>query len=176
MHRLFVALRPPRAMREALLGLMGGVANARWQTDSQLHLTLRFIGEVAPRTADDIADALATVRHPRLRFALDRIGQFDRNGRLDTLWVGITPADAVTTLHHKIDRRIVALGLPSEGRAYHPHITLARFGRQKGQPASLFEAAPVPRVEGECDSFCLYESRLGHEGASYAVVARYPLG
>ena len=45
MHRLFVALRPPRATREQLLDAMGGVPGARWQSDDQLHLTLRFIGE-----------------------------------------------------------------------------------------------------------------------------------
>lgn len=176
MHRLFVALRPPPPMRQALLALMGGVVNARWQDDSQLHLTLRFIGAVDPRTAEEVAAALASVRHPPIRIALDRIGQFDRKGRLDALWVGVTPAEAVAALHHKIDRLLVSLGLPSEGRAYHPHITIARFGRHHGTPINLFEGAPVPRVEALFDSFCLYESQLGHDGATYSIVERYPLG
>src|SRR3546814_10503522 len=61
MHRLFVAIRPPAAIRKALLSIMGGVEGARWQSDDQLHLTLRFIGEVDRHRADDIAAALATV-------------------------------------------------------------------------------------------------------------------
>jgi len=46
MHRLFVAIRPPAAIRAILLGAMGGISGARWQSEDQLHLTLRFIGEV----------------------------------------------------------------------------------------------------------------------------------
>ena len=52
MHRLFVAIRPPRADPRALLGLMGGVRGARWQSEDQLHLTLRFIGEVDRHLAE----------------------------------------------------------------------------------------------------------------------------
>ena len=58
MHRLFVAIRPPAEIRRALTALMGGVAGARWQDDDQLHLTLRFIGEVDHHRAEDIAAAL----------------------------------------------------------------------------------------------------------------------
>src|SRR5687768_8380838 len=61
MHRLFVGLRPPPAIRARLLALMGGVTGARWQDDSQLHLTLRFIGEVERPRAEDIATALSNV-------------------------------------------------------------------------------------------------------------------
>ncbi|MEC7933242.1 MAG: 2'-5' RNA ligase family protein, partial [Pseudomonadota bacterium] len=59
MHRLFVAIRPPAAIRSLLLSLSGGVEGARWQDDTQLHLTLRFIGEVDRHRANDIADLLA---------------------------------------------------------------------------------------------------------------------
>ena len=57
MHRLFVALRPPVPVRDHLLDLMHGVEGARWQSDDQLHLTLRFIGEVDRHQASDIAAA-----------------------------------------------------------------------------------------------------------------------
>ena len=60
MHRLFVAIRPPRAVRQRLLAIMGGVRGARWQSDDQLHLTLRFIGEVDRHLGDDIHAATAS--------------------------------------------------------------------------------------------------------------------
>ena len=66
MHRLFVALRPPPAIRARLLAAMGGVPGARWQDDDQLHLTLRFIGEVDRPVAEDIAAALGTIHAPPL--------------------------------------------------------------------------------------------------------------
>ena len=85
-------------MRASLLAAMGGVAHARWQSEEQLHLTLRFIGEVDRHQGEDIAAALGAIHHPRFALALDAVGQFDRKGRTDTLWVGVTPQDAVTAL------------------------------------------------------------------------------
>src|SRR5207237_6913856 len=96
MHRLFVALELPPQVRDALLGAMGGVAGARWQRDDQLHLTLRFIGEVDRHGAQDIAAALAGVRSAPFRLNLGTAGVFDKRGRIDTLWLGVTAVDAVT--------------------------------------------------------------------------------
>ena len=59
MHRLFVALRPPETIRDHLIDTMEGLDGARWQSDDQLHLTLRFIGEVDAMQAEDLASALA---------------------------------------------------------------------------------------------------------------------
>ncbi len=137
MPRLFVALRPPLIIRNLLCGMMEGVADARWQTDDQIHITLRFIGEVDSRTAEDIGLALQSVRHPPFEIALDGIGTFDRKGRIDALWAGLLPVDALTALHQKIDHMMVRIGLPPEGRAYCPHVTLARFGRHGGDIAAF---------------------------------------
>ena len=67
MVRLFVALRPPPAIRDMLADAMDGVPQARWQDDEQLHLTLRFIGEVDRPVAEDIAAALGQVHAPAPR-------------------------------------------------------------------------------------------------------------
>ena len=176
MHRLFVALRPPRAMRDALLAMMGGVAHARWQTADQLHLTLRFIGDVDRHQAEDIAAALGAVHHPAFMLALDGTGQFDRKGRTDTLWVGISPQESVRLLHNKIDRALQRVGVPPETRAFLPHITIARFGRGGGAVGGFMEAGAVPAVSAEIGEFRLYESVLGNAGSTYSVIARYPLG
>ena len=179
MHRLFVAIRPPAAIRAQLLALMGGVPGARWQDDEQLHLTLRFIGEVDRPMAEDVAAALANVRQPPFEVALAGFGRFERRGRPEALWAGVTPHDALRALHKKVDQALVRLGLPPEGRAYLPHIILARFSRSAG-PAPLDhfvaangEAASAPFA---VTHFQLFESRLGREGARYEAIARYPLG
>ena len=176
MHRLFVAIRPPRAMRERLLATMGGVRGARWQDDAQLHLTLRFIGEVDRHRAEDIAATLGTVHHPAFTLALDGIGQFDRRGRLDSLWAGVTPHDAVTALHNKIDQALARVGIAPDTRAFLPHITIARCNRHTGPAdAILAHTAGLASEAQPISAFCLYESRLGSEGAAYDIVARYPL-
>lgn len=176
MHRLFVAARPPEPIRRQLLGLMDGVGGARWQEDDQLHLTLRFIGDVDGRIAEDIAEALLAVRHPPIDTTISGIGTFDRKGRIDALWAGLAPADAIAALHRKIDHALVRIGLPPEGRAYHPHVTLARFNRNGGD-ISAFAAlhAGLASTPFRLESFGLFESRLGRNGAQYVQMARYDL-
>ncbi|MGE0774397.1 MAG: RNA 2',3'-cyclic phosphodiesterase [Sphingomonadaceae bacterium] len=175
MHRLFAALKPPPAMRDSLLALMGGIAHARWQAADQLHLTLRFIGEVDRHQAEDIAAALGSVRHPPFTLALDGIGQFDRKGRRDALWIGVTPQDPLKLLHNKIDRALQHVGIAPDNRTFLPHITIARFGRQSGDVGGFMETVAVPPVSCPITEFCLYESSLGSAGAVYDIIARYPL-
>lgn len=176
MHRLFVAIRLPRDIRERLLGIMGGVQNARWQDDDQLHLTLRFIGEVDRHRAEDIAAALGSVRQPPFEIALSGVGSFLKRGR-GTLWAGVEPQSELKSLHKKVDQACLRVGIEPDNRAYHPHITLARMGRSSG-PADGFIArwAGLSSPAFPVDSLGLYESSLGSEGATYSVVERYPLG
>jgi len=176
MHRLFVALRPPREMRSALLALMGGVPGARWQDDDQLHLTLSFIGEVDRHQADDIAAALSAIDRPRPTIAVQGAGAFDHRGLVHSLWAGVAPDDALQQLHDRVNHALLAAGAKPEQRAFKPHITLARLGRQAG-PVEPFLAgiAGISSAPVTLDAIFLFESRLGHNGASYEAVARYPL-
>ena len=176
MHRLFVAVRPPAAVRAALLARMGGVPGARWQTDDQLHLTLRFVGEVERRQAEDVATALMGVRTAPFAVALSGAGRFGEGSRAGALWIGVAPHEPLVALHKKIDQACRRAGLPPEGRAYLPHITVARLGRASGPAEPFLQTAAAARSEPfTVDSFCLFESVLGSAGATYEVVERYPL-
>ncbi len=176
MHRLFVAIQPPRAVRAHLLETMGGVRGARWRTDAQLHLTLRFIGEVERPLGEDIAAALGGLTSPRLALVLEAPGTFDRRGGPDSLWIGVGPRPALAALHRKIDQALVRAGLPPERRAFVPHITLARLGHDAGDPGAAIARGGAAGMAFEAGDVCLYESELGRDGASYTIVARYPLG
>ena len=176
MHRLFVALRPPRPIRERLLGRAGGVPGARWQDDAQLHVTLRFIGEVGAHQAEDVAAALGSVHHAPLGLRLDGCGMFDKRGKPNALWAGVSPRDSLAALHRKVDQAIVRTGLEPGRRAYLPHITLARLSGSAGPiDRWLAEHAALASEPFAIDAMILYESRLGHGGASYEPIARYPL-
>jgi 2'-5' RNA ligase len=176
MHRLFVAIRPPDDVLAPLIDLMEGVAGARWQSEDQLHLTLRFIGEVDARQAEDIDTVLQSIHHPRFDLALSGLGFFDRRGQPTILWAGLSPHEPLKALHKKIDHALERAGFAPERRAYHPHITLARFGRGAGslQPllarSGAIASAPFPVTE-----FRLYESRLTPAGAEYTPLACYSL-
>lgn len=176
MHRLFVALRPPRAVREQLLDLMEGLPGARWQDDDQLHLTLRFIGEVDGRAADDVAVALGSVRDAPVTVMLEGVGKFGSRGRTNAVWAGVRPHDQLAHLHRKVDQALVRAGLDPERRAYLPHITLARFGRDGADPGAwIAQHAGLSSAPFTIEHFGLYESRLGQAGATYEIVERYTL-
>jgi 2'-5' RNA ligase len=179
MHRLFVALRPPPAIRAQLIAAQGGVPGARWQDDEQLHLTLRFIGTVERPLAEDVATALAQVRAPPLTIALAGVGGFEKRGRTDALWAGVTPHDALAALHRKVDAALVRIGLPPEGRAYLPHITLARLARNAGSESEIArwiaDHGGLASAAFAVTHFTLFESRLGGEGARYDAIMRWAL-
>ncbi|MGQ0558877.1 MAG: RNA 2',3'-cyclic phosphodiesterase [Sphingosinicella sp.] len=177
MQRLFAALRLPREIRQHLLSLMGGISGARWQTEEQLHLTLRFIGEVDRHAARDVLAALGGIHHPPFAVALAGLGTFERRGQPETVWVGVTPHEPLKTLHNKIDQAIVRVGIPPEQRAYLSHITLARIKRSSGPVRNLIEqSGGLSSSPFTARDFSLFESKLTAEGAVYTELQRFPLG
>ena len=180
MHRLFIGLRPPLAIRDLLRAAMGGVAGARWQADDQLHLTLRYVGEVDRPTAEEVALAMARVSSAHVETAVAGVGRFEKNGRTDTLWAGMTNHAALAALHKKVDHALVRIGLPSEGRAFVPHITLARLPRSLGSgpdiDAFLTRAGGLSSPAFVFAHLILFESLLGRDRARYNTVDRWPLG
>ena len=175
MHRLFAAIRPPESIRDQLLDLMDGSDTLRWQSEDQLHLTLRFIGEVERPPAEDIATALSALRSPPVELRLSGVGRFAQR-RGGALWAGVAPKDPLAQLAAKIDRACVSAGLEPEHRAYHPHITLARWSRaQPDLQPFLTKHAALSSDPWPADHFTLYESHLTRDGAHYEPVADFPL-
>ena len=174
MHRLFVALRPPPALRAACLTAMeDGPPGWAWQDEDQLHLTLRYIGEVDRPLAEDVASALGGVRAPAIDLALDGVGWFGQ-GRSGTLFARCGPAEPLAALHKKIDRALVRAGLKPERRAFLPHITLARRRSSAVDPAGWIERnARLTSGAERVSSMILFESHVGRHGARYEAVAHY---
>jgi 2'-5' RNA ligase len=177
MHRLFVALRPSVTLRRHCLdAIAGGPPGWAWQREEQLHVTLRFIGEVERPLAEDIAAALGSVQASRVELGLHGVGFFDQ-GRQGVLFARAIPRDPLDALHKKIDRALVSVGLEPDRRAFLPHITLARRRRAATDPSAWLEShAALSAPPEPVDQFILYESRLGHDGAHYEAVTEYPLG
>jgi 2'-5' RNA ligase len=175
-HRLFVALRPPRPVRDLLRTAMHGISAARWQDDDQLHLTLRFIGDVDRHRAEDIAAALGALHAPAIKARIAGVGMFERRGWPHTVWAGVEPAAALAGLHRKVDQLLARVGIAAETRAFVPHITLARLNRSAG-PVAPFLAlhSDLASAPFAFDHIILYESEMGHGGSRYHPVARYPL-
>jgi 2'-5' RNA ligase len=176
MIRLFVALELPESVRERLGVLQGGVPGARWVDDHQLHLTLRFIGEVTEDVGHDIDDALLSIRAPGFELELAGVGEFGgKNPR--ALWAGVRSNGALLHLQKKVETALQRIGLEPETRKFSPHVTLARL---RGAPREkvvqflseygLFASAPF-RV----DRFVLFSSHQGSGGSVYHPERTYPL-
>src|SRR5438045_5747146 len=139
MHRLFVAIRPPEPIRDLRIDAMDDSPDFRWQDEEQLHLTLRFVGEVDRPVADDLAGALGGVRVGRFSARINGVGRFEQRNS-GALWAGVEPKEPLTALAAKVERVCQSVGLEPERRAYHPHITLARWkGRRSREVASYLE-------------------------------------
>jgi 2'-5' RNA ligase len=176
MHRLFVAVRPPEPIRDLLIDAMDDSADFRWQDDGQLHLTLRFVGEVERPVANDLADALGRIAAPSFELRIAGVGRFEQRNA-GALWAGVEPKGPVAALAAKIERICQSIGLEAERRAFHPHITLARWKGRRAREVQdyLKRAAGLSSDPFAVDHFTLFESRLSRHGAHYEAVAHFPL-
>lgn len=178
MYRLFSAIIPPAQIARRLALMGGGIPGARWVEAENLHLTLRFIGEVDARAAGQAHEALLEVRFAPFDIQLRGVAAFgDRKPRL--LYVGVEPCEELQALYARINAAHARSGLaaPKE-RRYVPHVTLARLKNPPRDRLGGFIAAnnilalPPFRVE----QFMLMSSHRGANGASYQIEAHYPSG
>jgi 2'-5' RNA ligase len=176
MIRLFVALELPETVREGLARLQGGVPGARWMTEDQMHLTLRFIGEVDENVAHDIDDSLVGLSAPA--FTLELVGTGEFGGKIPrALWARVKPSDALMHVQKKIETALQRLGLEPEPRKFSPHVTLARLRNAPREKVmaflshhGLYSSGPFP-----IDHFVLFSSHQGSGGSVYHPERTYPL-
>jgi 2'-5' RNA ligase len=174
--RLFVALALPDDVAATLMLIQGGVPGARWQTREQLHLTLRFIGEVHGRDAAMLDDALAAIRAPAFALQLHAMGQFGGK-QTHTLWAGVRRNQALEHLQRKVDSAIRRVGQPQDQHKFMPHVTMARLrGAEQGKVLEwLTHQALYTSAEFPVGAFALYSSKLASGGSIYRVEQEYSL-
>lgn len=174
-HRLFVAIRPPEEVIDALVDTMEALDNARWQDAETLHLTLRFIGEVDRRQAEDVATALSRIAMRPLEIAIAGVGHFDRKGVPRAIWARVVPSRELAAFQASVEQACQRAGLAPETRRFTPHITIARLNRSSGDIAEWLARhtalAPPPFTARR---FTLFESLLGEAGSIYREVTCFP--
>jgi 2'-5' RNA ligase len=177
MPRIFTGLEVPEALREDLARLRGGLMSARWIEPDDYHLTLRFVGDVDERTANEIADLLYAVRKRSIEVTLTGLGAFggDRPRSIVVQVRQTQPLMELQAEHERIMRRV---GLSPEPRKFVPHITLARLSRD----ATARSVADWLALRGLfmsrtfiVPSFVLFSSKESVGGGPYLVEETYPL-
>ena len=177
MIRLFVAINLPESVRDRLASLCAGLPGARWIEPRNLHLTLRFIGEVEEPRFPEIVSVLSAIRSPAFSLVMDGVDCFGDRRRARVLWAGVRPCERLFALRSKTEVALARAGLEPETRKFHPHVTLARLdGTKFNRLAKYLEAyGSFLTEEFPVGEFALYSSYLGRNGASYTREAGYSL-
>ena len=179
--RIFVAVTPPPQARRAALAAaeeaareIGGI---RWTKQENIHLTLKFLGEVPDEALESICAALREVcsAHAPFDARLRGLGAFPSPRRARVIWAGMDEGSGeISALAESVESVLEPLGFRREGRRYVPHATL---GRAKGRPVAIelpetgVLEAPVFRVGGAE----LIRSTLTPGGSIYEIVEAFPL-
>jgi 2'-5' RNA ligase len=176
MPRLFTGIEIPPGIGQALDMLRGGLPGARWIDRENYHLTLRFLGDIDDRDAQEAALALGQVRRHAFDLHLEGLASF--GGRKPRAVVAsVAPEPALLELQAEQERLMRRIGLEPEGRKYTPHVTLARLRTSTSLDVAeylsargYFRTAPF-----KVSQFVLFSSRASTGGGPYVVEASYPL-
>ncbi|MBO0690967.1 MAG: RNA 2',3'-cyclic phosphodiesterase [Candidatus Dormibacteraeota bacterium] len=176
--RSFVALPLPDGQRARLAAYLDQCARTapgfRWVPAVNLHLTLRFLGNLEPATLEAVRGGLGGVRGEPFTVALGELGTFGSRSAPRVVWLGVQAGlDEMARLAAAIEEPVRAAGVPGEDRPFRAHLTLARAGSRPRRP----ELPPPPVVAPwRADELVLYQSRPGPTAPAYVPLARYPLG
>lgn len=175
--RLFVAIDPPDPIREALDRFSEGLAQrVRRVPRDQVHLTLRFLGEVDEERVPALVDALAmAVPGPPINLRVCGGGAFPSPSRPRVLWAGLAgELEALRALAARIDRAIVGEGLPPADHPFRAHLTLARCPQGRAPDAVAAVQALPDLGEWAVGEVLLMKSTLGQR-AVHERLATFPL-
>lgn len=175
--RLFVAIPLPEAVREKLSGLYQTMDGVRWQSQSQLHITLKFLGETDRDQLPELIRGLKSIRDSAFRMTISGFGTFPEKGRPKILWIGVAKPEPLEELQQKVEQQCVEIGFEGEDRPFIPHITLARI---KGTPrrdvmSFINQHKTVKFSRVPVNEFVLYESKLQPDGAVHEKVEKFTL-
>jgi 2'-5' RNA ligase len=185
MIRAFIALELTSELRERLEDLQRELkksgADVRWTRPQSIHLTLKFLGDIAPEKVEEISRTLEAVAGESAPFTLrpESCGAFPSIKKMRVVWAGLAgESEPLLELQKRVETAVAALGFEPEDRPFKPHLTLGRVKGRKGQ-RELRDALVANqgfRAEAfDVTEVVLYKSELRPEGARYTALFRAPL-
>ncbi len=169
--RLFVAIDLSQELRERIRGVGKGLGPSFRKTDpDDVHLTLKFLGEVREEKLDKVKVALAAVRVPALKLESTKIGSFPH-----ILWLGVKLNSELAQLQQEVQRAVRPFAL-NDPRSFKPHLTIARFDSLTPEDEAVLKELLKERLveRWKASGFTLYRSTLTPAGPRYEALARFP--
>lgn len=169
MIRLFIAITIPDHIKLYLRGMGKSIPQAKEVVDSQLHLTMKFIGEVEGSLVLDIEERLADVNFSSFSIGLKGVGIFPPRGNPRVVWAGVQEEGELTNLRNDIERILAEIGIPRGKKKFTPHITLARLkkGSRSNLQNFLMDNSLFATPSFTVTEFALYSSNLTSKGATH---------
>ena len=184
--RTFIAVELDDAIRERLGQAQDRLREApckvKWVRPAQMHVTLKFLGEIDPAVVDDVAKAMAWAAEAAEPCALRvaGLGTFPPRGAPRVVWAGIEDASGMLGLVHKrLARALEPMGFEPEKRAFRPHLTLGRVKERSGTERLRDLLAGQEGAElgtQDVSEIVLFQSVLSPQGATYTALRRVTLG
>jgi len=173
--RLFVALSIPAAAARQLQDLPRKGIDANWTPSGDLHITLRFLGEVVESRLPEITEALERVRRPAFHVEMQGLGAFD-GGRQSVLFAAVQSTRKLIALAGDINEVLARLGFEMPRKPFMPHVTLARLKDRRGLDAYVGRHGKQLQTSWQAASFGLYLSADPDENRRrYTQLAEFPL-
>lgn len=183
--RTFIAIDIPPWVKEQIAGIQNRFKsldlNASWVRPENIHLTLKFLGDIDPQRVPLIKETMTRALNPIPKFSvwLGGLGVYPDLKRPRVLWVGLRDSQgALETLHEKTDDALNSLGFPKEPRKFSPHLTFGRLKSQKGKSSLEKALQEGPEIESdpfEISSVKFYQSQLTRTGSIYTALDKFIL-
>ena len=179
--RVFIAIDVPSEIRQRLAAIQDELrpasTAARWVSTDSIHITLKFLGEIAEERREDIDTALTGLTWLPMSIAVRGVGFFPGVRSPRILWAGVE-CPTMEGLANEVDTRLVQAGFDSENRAFRAHLTLARTKETRLENSLVKSAEPMKETDfGSfvADRFYLYQSTLRPGGSLYTRLKEYVL-
>jgi 2'-5' RNA ligase len=185
--RTFVAVEIDPAVREMAAELIAELstagANVKWVDAQNMHITVKFLGEVDTREVHEVCRAVETAVAPLAPFVLEvrGAGAFPNVRRPRTLWLGTRQgSEPFVELAERVDKQLHRLGYPREGRRFHAHLTLGRVRQGEAGLARLAELlaerADFEAGRSDVSEAVIFSSDLDRGGPTYEPLGHAALG
>jgi RNA 2',3'-cyclic 3'-phosphodiesterase len=137
--RLFVACEVPAEIRQTLSTAVrmfpSACADVKWVEEENMHITVKFLGEVPDKDLPSIREALGKVPFYSLVCRISGFGAFPDESRPRVIWAGLEPGKVIEELHENVESALSGLGIPKD-RDFSAHLTIGRV-RQVNDPSLL---------------------------------------